>query len=121
MIRKLWLSARAREKRETPDPTPLEAVGLPAPPTVEEQIRQWVRYEVAQHAMATGEGTFEDEDDFELDDDELPRSPYEEHYLDLVSEDIPSSEDQAPADVAGVASAEPAATPDAVPTEPPPA
>lgn len=47
------------------------------PPTLQEQIKNMVRGEISRNAVRQGRESFEEADDFEVDDDELPPSPYE--------------------------------------------
>lgn len=82
--------------KETPDPVPMAVpVGYDAPPTMEELIQRYVRQEVSQAASADGHGTFEDEDDFAMDDDEgLPFSQFENDELPmemLADPDMPAA------------------------------
>lgn len=65
--------------REIPDPTP---VSVPAnwqrPLSLHEEIKRFVRVEMSRQAADQGEETFEEADDFDVDDDEVdPASPYE--------------------------------------------
>ncbi|UOF76960.1 hypothetical protein [Microviridae sp.] len=63
---------------EVPDPTPVAwPAGVRRPETLTEQIRRLVRIEVSQRAAEQGHETFEEADDFEMDDDDEFRSPYE--------------------------------------------
>lgn len=77
---------RAAEKlldplgRELADPTPMEPpVGYNPQPTLVEQMRMMIQGEaMRQAALAAGFETFEEADDFEMDEDPFPRSPHEE-------------------------------------------
>lgn len=64
---------------EVPDPTPVAwPAGVRRPETLTEQIRRLVRLEVSQVAAAQGMETFEEADDFDVDDDDGEFvSPYE--------------------------------------------
>lgn len=64
---------------EIPDPTPMAwPAGVRRPETLTEQIRRLVRLEVSQAAAAQGMETFEESDDFDVDDDDGEFvSPYE--------------------------------------------
>lgn len=64
---------------EIPDPTPMAPpIGYKRQPSLAEQIREMVRSEkLAQEAAAAGAETFEEADDFDVEDDEFPASPYE--------------------------------------------
>lgn len=65
-------------RREYPDPTPVEVpLGYRRPPTLQEEISRIVRQQMSQQAAAEGFETFEEADDFEVDDDPDPLSAYE--------------------------------------------
>lgn len=65
-------------KQEIPDPTPMEIpVGYRMPMSLAEQIKAMVRTQLSQQAEAQGEETFEEADDFEIDEDPSPISQYE--------------------------------------------
>lgn len=69
--------------REVPDPNPLEIpVGFKRPESLAEQVRRLVRSEqLSQSVQAQGFETFEESEDFEIDDDMFdPSSPYEEVF-----------------------------------------
>lgn len=56
--------------RQVPDPRPVEVpVGLKRPLTLQEEIKRFVRSELSTRAAAEGVETFEEADDFELDED----------------------------------------------------
>lgn len=64
--------------REIPDQTPVALpIGWKAPPTLHEQIQRYIRNEVSRQAAELGEETFEEADDFYVEDDPEMRSPYE--------------------------------------------
>lgn len=64
--------------REVPDPTPVEwPAGMRRPESLTEQIQRLVRVAVSQQAAAAGFETFEEADDFDVDDEEDPLSQYE--------------------------------------------
>lgn len=64
--------------QELPDPTP---VAVPhnwnKPLSLAEQIKRFVRNELSIQAAAEGQESFEEADDFEVDEDPDPLSPYE--------------------------------------------
>lgn len=63
------------------DPTPKSIpVGFKRPETLQEQIRRLVRTEVSEAAGANGWDTFEEADDFEIDDDPEIPTPYEMEF-----------------------------------------
>lgn len=68
--------------REIPDPTPMAVpAGFKVPETLDEQIRRLIRGAISTHADAQGAETFEESEDFDIDDDMFdPSSPYEEVF-----------------------------------------
>lgn len=71
-----------KEGREHPDPTPVAMpIGFEKPESLEEKIRRLTRNEAAIMAQARGQETFEEADDFDVEDDEgLPGSPWENEF-----------------------------------------
>lgn len=66
--------------RERPDQTPhtLAVDGLRRPESLDDMVRRLVRHEMFQRAAAqAGHETFEEADDFDVDDDPDLKSPYE--------------------------------------------
>jgi len=66
--------------RERPDQTPhtLAVDGLRRPESLDDMVRRLVRHEMFQRAAAAaGHETFEEADDFDVDDDPELKSPYE--------------------------------------------
>lgn len=64
--------------REIPDPTPVAVpAGWARPPSMEELIRRHIRVEMSRQAADQGLETFEESDDFEVDEEGDPLSPYE--------------------------------------------
>lgn len=68
MSRRKLFAERSVDMKEKPDPTPIE-VGVPAPPSLAELVRRAVQFEVSGKALDQGVETFEEADDFEVDDD----------------------------------------------------
>jgi len=68
--------------REMPSPLPIAPpIGYKKSPTLAEQIRAMVISEkLKMEALAAGQESFEEADDFEVGDDYDPRSPYEETF-----------------------------------------
>ena len=55
---------------ETPDPTPVaRAVRFQRPPTLEEIVQRSIRGALSRHAAEQGHETFEEANDFDVDDD----------------------------------------------------
>jgi len=80
--------------REVPDPKPLEIpVGFKRPETLQEQIRRLVHSEHFQRDReAAGEETFEEADDFDVDDDFDPSTPYETFFDPVLQRDVSPAE-----------------------------
>lgn len=96
---------------EVPDPSVIAPpIGFVRQPPLHELIRQMVRSEqLAQEALAAGAETFEESDDFDVEDDPDPTSPYEEVFEPA----------QPPPAAEPVRAAETAAVTPAAPAEPP--
>lgn len=65
--------------RELPDPTPLEPpIGYVPQESMVDHIRNMIRTELSRSAADAGEETFEEADDFAIDEDDPdPHTPYE--------------------------------------------
>lgn len=75
--------------RQIPDPRPVEVpTGLRKPENLHESMRRMIRTELSRAAVASGVESFEEADDFEVDDgeDEAPLGPYE--IVDMVPEPV---------------------------------
>lgn len=80
---------------EVPDPSPLEIPsGFKRPDTLADQVARLVRsHRLAEAAAAAGAETFEESEDFEIDDDMFdPSSPYEEVFDPLLGRGITHDE-----------------------------
>lgn len=63
---------------ETPDPTPFApTVNIPVPETIEEKMRRIIRDEISYNMATAGRESFEEADDFDVDDEHDPFSAYE--------------------------------------------
>lgn len=84
---------------ELPDATPIAPpIGYVKHPTIAEQIRDMVRSEqLRAAAMASGLETFEEADDFDIEDDPMPDAPYEANFDPPASSDFLRHGDQPPA------------------------
>lgn len=61
---------------EVPDQTPVEVpTGLRRPPSIHEEIKRFIRSELSRQAQANEMETFEEADDFEIDDSEIDDLP----------------------------------------------
>lgn len=97
---------------ETLDPTPMEIPIEFKTNSLRDEMREYIRQMVSQEAITKGQGSFEEEDDFDIEDDEMPYSPYEEREM------IPEYlNEPAPADSSNTTGAETEAS---LPPEPPP-
>lgn len=74
---------RDEQGRELPDPVPLAPpVGWFKQPSMFDQVRQMVRSEhLRMYAEAQGDESFDEANDFDVDEDNFPRSQYEGEYL----------------------------------------
>lgn len=85
-MRKAKLNERGHELL---DPTPLELpVGFKRPESLEEQIRRLVRVNISRQAEQEGYETFEDADDFDVGEDEDPRTPFEMDFDPILGREI---------------------------------
>lgn len=100
--------------REMPSPLPIAPpVGYKKSPSIAEQIRAMVISEkLKEEARAAGKETFEEADDFDVDDDFDPSSPYEANF------DIPASQLR---DLQPIRPLDPAVPPGQPPAAKPPA
>lgn len=76
-LSKLKRSMLDENGRETPNPRPKDvAIGL-RPPSLQEQIQRLIKVELSEQMQKQGAETFEEANDFEVDDEEGdPLSPY---------------------------------------------
>lgn len=80
---------------ETPDPTPVAMpAGFKRPETLEERIRRLVRSErFAAEMEAAGFETFDEADDFDVEDDRPdPATPYELHFDPFLGREITAAD-----------------------------
>lgn len=81
------------------DPTPVSVpLGYQQPLTLQEEMRRFIREEISRAAASGGAGTFEEEDDFDIEDEELPLSQYE---MDVMQEEAPREWTKEPAPAKG--------------------
>lgn len=75
--------------REIPDSTPLRLpAGFKRPETLAEQVQRLVRTHISRMAEEEGYETFEDADDFEVDDEFDPSTPYEMFFDPVLGREI---------------------------------
>lgn len=66
---------------EVLDPTPIAVpAGFKRPETLAEQVQRLVRTHISREAAESGYETFEESEDFDVDDDFDPSTPYEEIF-----------------------------------------
>lgn len=64
--------------QEVPDPTPIEVpLNFRRPPSLTERIKSIIAHQLSQQAAETGAETFEEANDFDVDEDPDFHSPYE--------------------------------------------
>lgn len=69
---------KKQKGREYVDPTPVEwPIGVTVPESLEQKIARMVRTGVSQFAADHGAETFEEADDFDVEEDDDPHSPHE--------------------------------------------
>jgi len=80
--------------RERPDPKPLEIPsGMKRPETLAEQVQRLVRTQISEEAAAQGFETFEESEDFDVDDDiSDPSTPYEVVFDPVLGQEISPAE-----------------------------
>lgn len=68
--------------REIPDPSPVSVpAGFKVPESLEQRIARLIRKDLSEQADQQGMETFEEAEDFDIDDDMFdPQSPYEEVF-----------------------------------------
>lgn len=79
---------------EVPDPTPVEVpLHLRRPASIQDDIKRMVREELSRAAADAGEETFEEADDFSVDDDPDPFSQYELSAMQEEAAMVPDASD----------------------------
>lgn len=67
--------------REVPDPKPMAMPsGFRRPETLQEQVARLVRSRLSEIALEQGAESFEESEDFDVDDEFDPNTPYEEFF-----------------------------------------
>ena len=104
--------------KSIPDKTPIEIGIVDQPLSIHEEMRRFIREEVSRNAQEHGQTSFEEEDDFDIEDPDEIYSPYEmsdmqEDYIGEVTTIPAKTEPAAPV-------AEPQAAPMEKPKEPEP-
>lgn len=79
--RRVLLSQRAREMKEVADPVPVESYCGDYAPTFEDRVRNFIRAELSQVATGRGLESFDEADDLDFEDDEMPLSAAEVREL----------------------------------------
>lgn len=84
--RRLYGPARGRE---TPSQERLSLPsGFERPLTLQEQVQRLVRTSLSAYAEAQGMETFEEADDFDIEDDVEPNTPYEVFFDPVLGRDV---------------------------------
>lgn len=78
---------------EVPDPTPMALPsGFRRPETLAEQVKRLVRTTLSQQAAEAGHESFEESEDFDVDDDFDPQTPYEVFFDPALNREISPDE-----------------------------
>lgn len=79
---------------EIPDPKPLSIPsGFKRPETLSEQVQRLIRHGLSDIAASQGFETFEDADDFDVEDEHLdPATPYEAEFDPVLGRDLTAAE-----------------------------
>lgn len=67
-------------------------LGMKRPETLAEQVQRLVRTSVSEHARMNGMETFEESEDFEIEDDLDFSTPYETHFDPVLGRDLSADE-----------------------------
>lgn len=80
--------------REVPDPKPLALpLGFKRPETLQEQVQRLIRTSMSAYAQAHDQESFEDADDFDIEDDPLdPSTPYEMEFDPVLGREVSPAE-----------------------------
>lgn len=77
MVRRQLLAERARlTGKERVDPTPVELPVDARPLTMEDRLKAYIRQQISFRAEQQGMASFDEEDDFDIEDDEEMAQPY---------------------------------------------
>lgn len=81
---------------EIPDPKPVAIpAGFKRPETLAEQVQRLVRTSISRQAAEQGFETFEESEDFDVDDEFDPSTPYETFFDPVLGREITPQEFQA--------------------------
>lgn len=84
------LNARGHE---IPDPDPMVMpAGFRRPETLAEQVQRLVRTHISREAAEAGAETFEESEDFDVDDDMEPTTPYETFFDPVLGKELTPQE-----------------------------
>lgn len=84
------LNARGQE---IPDPEPMVMpAGFRRPETLAEQVQRLVRTHISREAELAGAETFEESEDFDVDDDMEPNTPYETFFDPVLGKELTPQE-----------------------------
>lgn len=83
--------------REIPDPNPMEVpAGMKRPETLAEQVQRLIRTSMSNYAAMNGAESFEEADDFDIEEDFDPSTPYETNFDPVIGRDITPADFQNP-------------------------
>jgi len=78
---------------EIMDPTPVSLpAGFKRPETLAEQVQRLVRNQVSQEAHKAGAETFEEAEDFDIEDEIDPSTPYEAEFDPTLGREVTAQE-----------------------------
>lgn len=82
------------EGREIPDPRPLSLpLGFKRPETLTEQVQRLIRNSMSEYAALNDAETFDESDDFDIDDDPIdPETPYEMEFDPVLGREVSPAE-----------------------------
>lgn len=83
-------TAQDADGHELPDPRPLVMPsGFRRPETLAEQVQRLVRTHISRQAQEQGEESFEEAEDFDIDDDQAePNTPYEATFDPVLGREV---------------------------------
>jgi hypothetical protein len=78
----------ARTSGEVRNDTPVEIpAGRAAPPSLREEMQRFIREEISRRSQDAGGSSFEEEDDFEIDDSEIDLTVSQYTLVDMAPEE----------------------------------
>lgn len=77
---------RSNRQPEEHDPVPVGSTIFVRPPTIQEMIHKYVREVISSQAVEDGDESFEDADDFEIEDEDGEELPITHHQVVAMTE-----------------------------------